>query len=60
MNSFEKAAQASTKPGGVLWGFGIGLFKKALEGQFVPEMTDEQIEPFIDAVPLSALSATLS
>lgn len=50
LNSFEEAAQASTKPGGVLWGFGIGLFKKALEGH-VPEMTDEQIKPFIDACP---------
>jgi hypothetical protein len=51
LNSFEEAAQASTKPGGVLWGFGIGLFNKALEGQVVPEMTDEQIQPFIDACP---------
>ncbi len=37
LNSFEEAAQASTKPGGVLWGFGAGLFKKALEGKVVPE-----------------------
>jgi hypothetical protein len=51
LNSFEEAAQASTKPGGVLWGFGIGLFNKALEGKVVPEMTDEQIQPFIDACP---------
>lgn len=51
LNSFEEAAEASTKPGGVLWGFGIGLFKKALEGQVVPEMTDEEIKPFIDASP---------
>ncbi len=50
LNSFEEAAEASTKPGGVLWGFGIGLFQKALEGH-VPEMTDEQIRLFIDASP---------
>lgn len=50
LNSFEEAAEASTKLGGVLWGFGIGLFKKALEGH-VPVLTDEQIEPFIDACP---------
>lgn len=51
LNSFDEAAEASTKPGGVLWGFGIGLFSKALEGQVVPEMTDELIKPFIDACP---------
>lgn len=51
LNSFEAASQASTKPGGVLWGFGIGLFKKALEGLVVPEMTDEEIKPFIDMCP---------
>ena len=51
LNSFEEAVEASTKPGGVLWGFGIGLFKKALEGQVVPEMSDEQIQPCIDACP---------
>ena len=50
LNSFEEAAEASTKLGGVLWGFGIGLFKKALEGH-VPVLTDEQIKPFIDACP---------
>jgi len=51
LNSFEEAVEASTKPGGVLWGFGIGLFNKALEGQVVPDMTDEQIQSFIDACP---------
>jgi hypothetical protein len=50
LNSFEEAAQASTMPGGVLWGFGIGLFQGALEGE-APEMTDEQIRHFIDASP---------
>jgi hypothetical protein len=50
LNSFEEAAEASTKARGVLWGFGIGLFQRALEEQ-IPEMTDEQIKPFIDACP---------
>jgi hypothetical protein len=50
LNSFEEAAHASTKPGGVLWGFGIGLFQRALEGN-AAEMTDEQIRHFIDASP---------
>lgn len=50
LNSFEEAAEASTKPGGVLWGFGIGLFQHAIEAN-TPEMTDELIKPFIDASP---------
>lgn len=50
LNSFEEAAGASTKPGGVLWGFGIGLFQHAIEGH-PSELTEEQIKAFIDACP---------
>ena len=50
LSNFGEAAEASTKPGGVLWGFGIGLYKHALEGR-APELSDAEIKAFIDVCP---------
>jgi hypothetical protein len=48
--TFDEAADACVKPGGVLWGFGTGLYMRALDAE-QPEITDEEIGLFIDQCP---------
>lgn len=48
--TFDEAAEACVKPGGVLWGFGIGLYARAFDNER-RGITDEQVKPFIEACP---------
>jgi len=50
LNTFDQAAEACVKPGGVLWGFGAGLYGHAFTNER-PDLTDEQVRPFIEACP---------
>jgi hypothetical protein len=48
--SFSDAAEASTNPGGVLWGFGKGLYGHAT-GNKDAGITDDEVEAFIRVCP---------
>lgn len=50
LRTFNEAADACVKDGGVLWGFGAGLYAHALKING-PELTDEQVRPFIEQSP---------
>lgn len=50
LHTFDEAAEACARPGGVLWGFGAGLYAHAFDSER-PEITDERVKPFIEACP---------
>lgn len=50
LHTFDEATEACVKPGGVLWGFGAGLYAHAFDSER-PEITDDQVKLFIEACP---------
>jgi hypothetical protein len=51
LRTFDEAAEACVKPGGVLWGFAVGLYTHAFEMSERPQINDEEIKPFMEACP---------
>jgi hypothetical protein len=51
LSDFREAADASIKPGGVLWGFGKGLYDHATGSTADGGITDDEVEVFIDVCP---------
>jgi hypothetical protein len=50
LSSFSEAAEACVKPGGVLWGFGKGLYEHAV-GVKSLNLADDDVRAFIEVCP---------